>query len=489
MTVTKENRTIKSILDLKTGKEILASEFFLKEIDEIFQLRYEFETAIREETARYVCYYCKQPIKIRGRKDSKTILHFAHLKDSDECPIKTGNKFNKEEIQRIKYNGAKESELHFTLKNSIADFLTKNKESNKGIEEVAVEKVYKHKAIPKVWKKPDVSSVFKGNSLVFELQLSTTFLSVINSRQEFYKENNTFILWVFSSFDTNEEERKFTQSDIFYNNNFNGFEFNEETIELSKSQNDLVLKCFYQKPTIENNSINVYWRSEFVKLNELTFDKSNYGVYYYDFKTEKLKLETELTLSELLIINEIKNGEIQQISDLILNGYKISKIERTKIISLYNQKIKPIDIVDRFEKIINIVWAIIILKIQEPILIGRITRNSHLRSIVFDILSLKLKKKVGYAFTRQIQIAHSVFQTRPEYLDLYLEAIDYYQPNLLHEEDKSGKLRKRITKFRIENLPQNYDNNDIFEIMFPELMKNKKNDSLTKAICNAGYSG
>ena len=79
----KNKRTVESVLDLKTGKEIFASDFFQKSIDEVFKLRYEFETEIRENRTRYVCYFCRQTIKIRGQADSKKILHFAHLKDID----------------------------------------------------------------------------------------------------------------------------------------------------------------------------------------------------------------------------------------------------------------------------------------------------------------------------------------------------------------------------------------------------------------------
>ncbi len=91
-------RTIESVLDLRTGKEIQASDFFSKPIDEIFKLRYEFESGIREKKPRVVCFFCKQSIKIRGRVDSKRILHFAHLKDSDDCPQKTDNKSHPSKI-------------------------------------------------------------------------------------------------------------------------------------------------------------------------------------------------------------------------------------------------------------------------------------------------------------------------------------------------------------------------------------------------------
>lgn len=471
MTVEKENRTIKSILDLKTGQEILSDAFFQMGEDKIFQSRYDFETAIREKIPRYVCYYCKQPIKIRGQADSKKIMHFAHLRDSDECPIKTGNNFTKEEILRIKYNGAKESDLHFELKNLIATFLEKNQETKKGIERVEIEKIHKDNAIPKIWKKPDISSVYNSKNLVFELQLSTTFLSVINARQEFYKQNKTFILWVFSSFETDDEKRKFTQSDIFFNNNFNGFEFNKEAIELSAKKNDLVLKCHYQKPFLEKGYLNTQWESEFVKLDQLILDERNYVVYYFDYQSSKSKLEEELIISRSELIYEIINGDWYKISNLIVDDYRISELERKRIIELYNKEIKPIDIIDRYDWRINIIWATLLLKFKETTLIERITKDYHLKSIVFDILSLKLNKKIGYAFTKQIQIAHSVFQARPEYSDLYLNAVKLYRPNLFLEEDNSGKFRKRIIASNNKKIVQNIENYDILKIIFPELIK------------------
>lgn len=469
-----KNRTISSILDLKTGKEIKSDEFFKKEIDEIFQLRYDFETAIREQNSRFVCYYCKQPVKIRGQRDSKVIMHFAHLRDSDECPIKTGNKYTKEEIQRIKYNGAKESELHFTLKIGLADFLKKNQEYKKGIEEVNIEKVIKDQAIPNVWKKPDVSSIYIGKPVVFELQLSTTFLSVINSRQEFYKENETYILWVFSSFDTDDDKRKFTQSDIFYNNNFNGFEFNQEAIELSKKENDLVLKCYYKKLYIEDLSIIDEWDECMVKLQDLTFDNENYSVYYYNYSAEQERLGKELKTKKVLEYSPLidlvkKENSSYEITNLILEGYVIKKPEKEYILSLYNDEIVNTKVVDQYNWQINIVWITILLKIQKIELIKRLADNQHLSRMIFDILSLKLNKILGYAVDNHKQIANTVLQSRKEYLDIFLNAVNKFRPELFKTEDKKGKLSKTLKEILTDKPEQKTEDNDIFKIMFPEL--------------------
>lgn len=469
-----KNRTISSILDLKTGKEIKSDEFFKKEIDEIFQIRYDFETAIREQNSRFVCYYCKQPVKIRGKRDSKVIMHFAHLRDSDECPIKTGNKYTIEEIQRIKYNGAKESELHYSLKMRLADFLKKNQEYKKGIEGVNIETVIKDQEIPKVWKKPDVSSIYNGRPVVFELQLSTTFLSVINSRQEFYKKNETYILWVFSSFDTDDDKRKFTQSDIFYNNNFNGFEFNQEAFELSTKENDLVLKCYYKKLYIENLSLIDEWDECMIKLQDLTFDNKNYSVYYYNYSAERERLEEELKTIKKIeytsLIDLVKEeNSIYEITSLFIDGYVIKKIEKEYILSLYKDEIVNTRVIDQYSWQINIVWIAIILKIQKIELIKRLADNQHLSRMILDILSLKLNKILGYAFDNHKQIANIVLQSRKEYLDIFLNAVNKYRPELFKTEDKKGKLAKMLKELLTDKPEQKTEDYDIFKIMFPEL--------------------
>ena len=47
--------------------------------------------------------------------------------------------------------------------------------------------------------KPDVYAVIEGREYAFEIQLNTTFLSVIEEREAFYK-NDVSILWIFKHF-------------------------------------------------------------------------------------------------------------------------------------------------------------------------------------------------------------------------------------------------------------------------------------------------
>jgi Family of unknown function (DUF6035) len=311
-------RRISEVLELATGNEIKSIDFFKKPEHAIFTIRRKQEQSIQEDSFVncYVCYYCNQIVKIKGKpqKEGKTILYFAHLKDSLDCAIKTDGKYSKEEIQRMKYNGAKESVLHRTLKTKIAAALEANEKSKNGVLDVKVEKWVQNLAISKEWKKPDVQCHYRNQKMVFELQLSTTFLSVIVQREAFYKQHQTFILWVFSEFNLEEPMQKFTQKDILYSNNRNAFIFSDAAQRKSEEANDLILQCYYIVPRIDHERIDFYWEIEYVRLLDLTFDVNEFKVYYFDSETAFRKLEIELNeIIETRLENEQKIKEKEQI--------------------------------------------------------------------------------------------------------------------------------------------------------------------------------
>lgn len=292
-------RTIDSVLDLRTGKEVKADILFNQEIGNIWKVRLELEKAIREKDSAYlVCYGCFQKITIRGGKTdghSMRNLYFSHYRDSDECPIKTNSRLTKMEILKYKYNGAKESYLHKETKRLIQKFLLLNQQTKKEISFIEPELIQKSKIDVSKWRRPDITSIFKDFKLVFEIQLSTTFLSVIADREIFYKENNNFILWIFKEFELETEKQRFMQRDIFYSNNRNAFVFNDEAIEKSILNNDLILLCYYQIPKITDKQLTYEWKEKFVSLRDLTFNETNYKVFYFDVESEEQKIDIELS--------------------------------------------------------------------------------------------------------------------------------------------------------------------------------------------------
>lgn len=289
-----EQRTIKDILDLKTGEHLDAALLLDNtggnEVS-IFQLRTEIEIQIQQKAVEKVCAFCKQPVAIRGRKreDNTSHFFFVHLHSSNDCEIKSTSRFTEEEIRCIKYNGEKESELHFRLKMLIGHYLS----LELGAENVKVDEVYKNEAISKNWRKPDVLAVFKTLTIAFELQLSTTFLSVIVARTLFYKEQSVFLIWIFRHFSVEQDFQKFTQKDVFYNNHINVFVFDQEAERLSEAGKELRLKCFYQDFSIIGDKVVGHWHSLMVSIKDLTYDTVS-GIYYKDSERQRQQLLAEL---------------------------------------------------------------------------------------------------------------------------------------------------------------------------------------------------
>ncbi len=312
-------RTIQEVLNKEDGKTIDADIFFNQSKNEIWKRRIELQEVIKGiREPIFVCYYCSQNIKINGGTGLlKKVLHFAHQKDKGECILKTDTELTKEEINRAKYNGAKESPLHFETKNLIKKLI----ELNKDFSNIDIEKVVKSNSNYLEWKRPDIKAIYKKVEVVFEIQLSTTFLSVIVDREHFYKTNQTYLLWIFKNFEIDDLKQRFTEKDVFYSNNRNAFVLDEEAINLSIQNNDLFLLCHYQKPKIENLKIDYDWCFEYVNFNKLTFDEVNYKIFYFDVSKEEETLNNEILATQ----KEIREKEIKEQQKAKENALKQQK--------------------------------------------------------------------------------------------------------------------------------------------------------------------
>ena len=291
-----QNRTIIEVWDVENRRVISADSFFEKPKDEIFNERYELQKIARTNAKpKYTCLYCKQRVRILGSFDAgKKRLHFAHYKDSEDCPIKTGTQLTVEEINRIKYNGVKEGLLHYSLKTKIAENLESEARVNSRIKEIEVEKVLLSTGPDKGWKKPDISFKYDNKRIVIELQLSTTFLSVIESRQDFYQNEHTFVLWVFREFVDDDERRRFTDNDVIYSNNQNAFIYDQEMESKSLLHGKLYMKCFYKAYDFCESQIVESWQEKEVSIEDLLFDEEQYKIYYFDSGASKIHSQKKL---------------------------------------------------------------------------------------------------------------------------------------------------------------------------------------------------
>lgn len=424
-------RTVKKVLNLHDGQIIEADDYFNRTEEEVFLERRLLEEAAQRKEKTLVCAICQQPLKIRGDRNGSISIHFAHLYDSGDCPIKTGKKYSKEEILRMMFNGVKESHLHIKLKNAIASIISRDDRFSK----VKVDEVFKSEGLSKEWKKPDVSTEFNSEKVVFEVQLSTTFLSVIVQRELFYRENSTYIMWLFSEFNTDIEAQKFTEKDIIYSNNNNAFVINDETIERSAVDGKFYIYCYYRKPVAsESGYITFEWVKELITFDDIKYDNESYKVYYFDSKKEKESLQQELL-----------NRFNLEFLELLVARHSLSYEEKRNQLTRYEELFsrKGID--------------------YNP-------GDDSLHKILDAILSLKRRQMIGYNYTNYISLANIILEYRKDYAELFLLALKHFGvEEIVLSEDRKGTFKNKLENFHSQRIVQNSKYIPLFRHVFPEL--------------------
>lgn len=301
-------RTIDTVIDLENDKEIYAKQFFSQPEGIIFKKRTELEKAIYLRKPMYVCKYCGQMVKISGRKTERGIARFfSHLRDSDDCDYKTTTGRTRREINREKFARCNEGERHKFLKAEIARFL----ELTNGVTDVRTENTVKGNHPILRWRRPDVIANYRGQEVVFELQLSTTFVSVIAERDLFYRLNQKHIIWV-SNFDEQGEHVDLTNmmvKDIYYNNRMNLFIFDLDAQRKSEELGELVLKCNWITPDgswkYPNGNTSDKLGGKYIRLSDLKFDYT-YKPYYEDAEQEYYAAHPEFKIKVVSIEEENK---------------------------------------------------------------------------------------------------------------------------------------------------------------------------------------
>ena len=302
--LTDSTLSITKVWDVRNKKEIEAKQFFSLPEGEIMSMRRELQLAITTDTPYWVCPACGQMVKISGKRTARgKALFFSHLHDSEDCPIKTNTGLTKRMIEARKYALVQESERHHRLKTSIANFLEETNSKNKGVSDVQIEKRVTTDLPFMNWRCPDVQAMYNGMHLVFELQLSTTFISTIVERDLFYRLNNYFIIWVFN-FEENKEYMDLTNlmcKDIYYANKRNIFVFDRDAQTESFKRKELVLKCNWLNAdnTWQYGPNDGDRNGIFITLDQLKFDTKNNKPYYYDAEKEYfLKNQDKVVLRE-----------------------------------------------------------------------------------------------------------------------------------------------------------------------------------------------
>lgn len=276
---------VTTLFNMVSGAYVDADIYLRQDERRISRLR-RWLTEYHQNNTKYLaCALCRGAVYLKGNSyhDSSQQLHFAHYQSTEyeSCPLNDNNRpLSQNEQRAVKYNGVTESKRHFRLKNILGTIMGQDKDCD----HIHVDKCYKNRE-KNERRRPDVQCIYKNQNLVFEIQLSTEFVTIISERENYYKEKNAFLLWLFDSTSTNHLNR--SEKDIFYLNNSNMFCLDKKSIDSSLQQKKLNLLVYYEFPEIEGEKIvSKSAPPKRITIDDITFNKDTVSAYYFDHDKE-----------------------------------------------------------------------------------------------------------------------------------------------------------------------------------------------------------
>ena len=396
------------------------------------------EDAHQRGEVLFTCLICKQPVYVAGTPNQD--YTFKHRHELGDCPIKTKSKFSQDDLDRMRFNGVKEGRRHREIKAFVCEMLRRDPR----FQDVEPEKVVKSERPDNSWRKPDISSVTDGKTLVWEIQLATTYQNVIAARENFYREKGDYIIWLFNHFDPGFQ--RFTEMDVFWRNKGNVFVVNERTIALSHDRGELVLQCFYCAPYAENGQMRDRWQSTDVAVGDLKYDAETLKPYFFDRPAAKLAVQRELSACLLNDFEEYWGRRP-------LLEWEVREREDAKFCwRLSTLLSKPLE------------------KFDHP-----------LCALLTAVFSAKHRRPYGTRMNSLLAVANNFLDHYPQHILAFRAAVHAYGCHalLIEADQKKGIFKKKWNALRrgksLVDLEATQDNNhnELFQLLFPEMVEQR----------------
>lgn len=424
-----ETPKITEVMDMTSGKVISAKDLIGNEFDKTIILRSKLAQGILKNAPLYTCALCGVGVRL-NRMYSAAKFYFRHILEDGRCPIETSGNLTRKEINAISYNGAKESKLHIQMKEWIREGLERDP-SFTGVE---VEKKWKG-ALTSKYRRPDVRANYLGLPIAFEIQLSSTYLDIIVERREFYMQEGALLFWIFASFD--DEMRKLTQDDVFYNNNQNAFVVSYETVLASLKQSRFMFECIWREPKGGKTVSDL--KKQIISFAELSLDQKGQQAYFYDFYGEREKIS-------------LKEAEILKKDNFLKFQERQRKIKSELRNTLETQWFNWVEYgeYDKDE------WLYLVEELDEFDYKLPQHPSGLPRTVLNSLFSLKYGEPFGWNKKTLTEVAHMVLSGnasshQSSYLKYFWKAIKVYERKTIIElNDKNGKWSKKIREHRTQ---------------------------------------
>lgn len=341
--INSHNGFIKWIFDAENDKyfEVLPS-FFKQDDFLLVELRRKLEDYCTNHQGKpkFVCAICYEPLKLSGNHGERGRVNcFVHSHDNINCPIITGSNRNvnfRLFTESRKYQFSSSSFSSEIIRKQIAIFL----QNTPNIANYKAEPIISYNFNFAVWRKPHFTCEYKEHHLAIEVQTNPSTIKVVTSRNLFYRKQNSFILWIFD--DSFASSKSLSLKDIFYANNHNIFVFDKIAQEKSEVTNELWLKCIWEEPYIDENTISWEKKSDYITLDQLTYDTDNYIAYFYPSEEKYINLGGKVSYH-----GNLNNNSFDDYEDTF-EDLQISNFERLKSSGILNTK-DPSDLIENIE--------------------------------------------------------------------------------------------------------------------------------------------
>lgn len=233
---------------------------------DLVDFRSEVRQRYNDGRPRFRCFKCNAPVYVSAGTHSSPDrdgrhAFFAHHKGySEDCEWGDYGQVP-DDINREKFQGAQEGQLHFKLKKVLAEILTLDPD----FADVRTEAVIVRE---QGYRKPDVSARMSGQQFAFDLQLATTQLPTILDREGFYRSNDISYMWLTSVSDTHRLRFQAFQ-DIFWRNHAQIFGVDEEALAETKRRSTLHLWNLSIHPVLDNRQLEFVWKKTLVAKDEI----------------------------------------------------------------------------------------------------------------------------------------------------------------------------------------------------------------------------
>lgn len=455
-------QTVKLAIDCVSGEIIQAETLLQIDEAEFSALRRSAMSARVERkrggsTVRFLCAICRQPLFLSRRREGNANRWFVHDGKSEECPWYEGNKLTPDQTKALIYRGQQEGAKHQEYKSFLAHWLSKDNL----VSRISQEQTTFSEVVKGEWRRPDVKCHYNGKPLVFEVQLSYTFLSDVIERDKFYKREGIFIVWVFSKFDL---DRAAVSDEAFFNHR-NVFVLDDEALKETIHRGVLTFNGYRQSPRLIDKKIYDVWESDFISLSSVTFPEGTFRPFFFNYEAEKAALES-------LKIKELQDRELEtwqhnidEFIELALRHYESDHNDSTKY-----------DLLSKVDKLKeNSFWRQELDVLKEYEFYGW-------HGVLSALLSIKLNRPVSYSKDFSVfQVIEAGLRTsrkdigKHAYAILYMWAFKAYKPTM------TTKNRSWISNYaqKIKNSVDSNDNtyrrftgyDEAIKLLFPELRK------------------